>query len=281
MSDFRFVSLGAGVQSTVMLLMGMDGLFGEPPDAAIFADTGWEPKQVYEHLAWLETQVDIPIYRVTDQDRNLYDDTLSGYNHDGKPYTDIPAFVRKSDGSKGIGNRQCTRFYKIRPVERKMRELAGRKRGARSGPTIEQWIGISLDEIIRIKPASRAYITNRWPLIEQKLTRQDCLDWFHRVYPGRPLVKSSCIGCPFHSDKQWLEMADQDPEGMQKAIELDAQLRVPDRPSILAGGPEEYLHSSLMPLGDALDKLRRIAAEGSQLSLLDGYGNECAGVCEV
>ena len=45
----RLLSLGAGVQSTTLLLMS---LCGELPklDAAIFADTGWEPARVYEHL---------------------------------------------------------------------------------------------------------------------------------------------------------------------------------------------------------------------------------------
>jgi hypothetical protein len=46
----RILSLGAGVQSSTMALMAEAGEFGVKPDAAIFADTGWEPPQVYEHL---------------------------------------------------------------------------------------------------------------------------------------------------------------------------------------------------------------------------------------
>jgi hypothetical protein len=46
----RVVSLGAGVQSTTMALMAAHGELTPMPDAAIFADTGWEPKAVYEHL---------------------------------------------------------------------------------------------------------------------------------------------------------------------------------------------------------------------------------------
>ena len=53
--------MGAGVQSSVMLLMADRGLLGEKPDVAIFADTQWEPKEIYEHLEWLKTQVSIPI----------------------------------------------------------------------------------------------------------------------------------------------------------------------------------------------------------------------------
>ena len=39
----RILSLGAGVQSSTMALMADQGAFGKKPDAAIFADTGWEP----------------------------------------------------------------------------------------------------------------------------------------------------------------------------------------------------------------------------------------------
>ncbi len=54
MKTLRVLSLGAGVQSTTLALMIEKG---EIPmvDAAIFADTGAEPKAVYDHLDWLET----------------------------------------------------------------------------------------------------------------------------------------------------------------------------------------------------------------------------------
>ncbi|GAA5542298.1 MULTISPECIES: hypothetical protein [Brucella] len=53
----RVLSLGAGVQSTMLALMAAHGEIGPMPDCAIFADTGWEPKAVYEHLAWLRSPI--------------------------------------------------------------------------------------------------------------------------------------------------------------------------------------------------------------------------------
>ena len=47
------ISLGGGVQSTVMLLMAEREEITPLPSAAIFADTGWEPEYVYQHLSWL------------------------------------------------------------------------------------------------------------------------------------------------------------------------------------------------------------------------------------
>ena len=61
----RVISLGAGVQSSVMALLAARGEIGPMPDAAIFADTQWEPAAVYEHLGWLESQLPFPVYRVT------------------------------------------------------------------------------------------------------------------------------------------------------------------------------------------------------------------------
>ena len=49
----RVISLGAGVQSTTMALLAAHGEIQPMPDAAIFADTGWEPAAVYRHLEWL------------------------------------------------------------------------------------------------------------------------------------------------------------------------------------------------------------------------------------
>ena len=43
------LSLGAGVQSSTLALMAVRGEI-EMPEAAIFADTGAEPKSVYEYL---------------------------------------------------------------------------------------------------------------------------------------------------------------------------------------------------------------------------------------
>jgi hypothetical protein len=64
---YRFLSLGAGVQSTTAMLLAANGDI-PPFDAAIFADTGWETAEVYAHLDRLEgvaAQAGFPIVRVS------------------------------------------------------------------------------------------------------------------------------------------------------------------------------------------------------------------------
>ena len=70
----RILSLGAGVQSSTLALMIARGEL-PPIDAAIFADTGWEPPKVYLWLDWLEKQLPFPVHRV--QRGNLRQDALN------------------------------------------------------------------------------------------------------------------------------------------------------------------------------------------------------------
>ena len=51
--ELRVLSLGAGVQSSYILFKILEGEI-KPPDIALFADTGNEPKEVYEWLKYLQ-----------------------------------------------------------------------------------------------------------------------------------------------------------------------------------------------------------------------------------
>ena len=125
MTRLRILSLGAGVQSSVLALMAAHGEI-PAPDAAIFADTGWEPTHVYTHLDWLETRLPFPVHRVGIGHR-LQDRVRAGVRHDGSSgYIDIPKFQRNDDGSKSFNaRRQCTSQYKIKPIRRKIRDIIG------------------------------------------------------------------------------------------------------------------------------------------------------------
>ncbi|WP_246680049.1 hypothetical protein [Mesorhizobium sp. B2-4-1] len=64
----RALSLGASVQSTTLALMAAHGEIGPMLDCAIFADTGWEPQAVYDHLARLVSPkvLPFPVHIVSD-----------------------------------------------------------------------------------------------------------------------------------------------------------------------------------------------------------------------
>jgi len=273
--ETHFVSLGAGVQSTVMLLMADVGLIAPRPAAAVFADTHWEPEAVYRRLDWLESVCSIPIHRV-DNGRDLYADTWDATGRHGRPFTHIPTFIEGG----GMGKRQCTENYKIEPIARHVRYLIGRKAGSSAPlPRAVQWLGISVDEAHRMKDSRRRWMPSRWPLIELGMRRSDCVAWFEERYPGQELVKSSCVGCPYHSNAQWLELARQNPADMERAIALDERLRSPERPA--NGMRPEYLHRSCRPLWEVLAALERDDRASRQPTSDDGFGNECEGHCGV
>ena len=123
----------------------------ERPDIAIFADTGWEPPAVYEHLEWLKSQLSYEV--VTVSSGNIRDNILEGQMPDGSKFLGIPAFLANEDGSKGILNRQCTTHYKTNPIQAYLRERLGLQKGRRApvGVQVEMWLGISIDEALRQK----------------------------------------------------------------------------------------------------------------------------------
>jgi len=204
----KVLSLGAGVQSSTLLLMACKGEI-EKPDVAIFADTGWESSVTYNHLAWLKGESErhgIPVIIV--QEHNIRDDSLNA-SEMNKGFIYLPAHNIRLDGVCGINKRQCTNNYKITPIKHKVRELLGVHRGARlPAEAVEQWVGISIDEAQRMKLSRDRWIGLRYPLIERMMSRNDCILWLHNNYNGLKVPKSSCIGCPFHDNNAWRDLTE-------------------------------------------------------------------------
>ncbi|MEJ8547160.1 hypothetical protein [Brevibacillus borstelensis] len=270
----QVLSLGAGVQSTTMLLMAAHGEFDTKPDFAVFADTGWEPAGVMYHFMWLKNQVEkmgIPVHIATRG--NIRKDLLEASKNQTRS-VNMPFFVRTSDGKPGIVPRGCTEEYKIKAVNQTIRELLGYKKGERMKHQITKWMGISTDEFQRVKPGRHKWETMYYPLIEKDMSRGDCLLWLQRNgYPRPP--KSSCVGCPFHNDKMWLDMKENDPKSFQDAVQFEREIQ---KNGLRKLNSLPYLHRSLIPL-DQIDFKARL--EGKQMDLINDFINECEGMCGV
>jgi hypothetical protein len=255
-----------------MALMAAVGEIKPMPQVAIFADTGWEPKAVYEWLDWLEKQLPYPVVRVAKG--NLREDNVTakvrGVKSEGQRWASLPYFTTSPDKDRGQISRQCTSEYKIMPIETYLkREVLGlipRKR-LPTEPQLIQWRGISTDERRRAKLSREKWFDVRYPLIEAGMTRGHCLEWMaNKGYPTPP--RSACIGCPYHSDAEWLRIKTETPDEWADVVDFDKRIRV-------AGGMrgETFLHSSLKPL-DEVDLLTPKSA-GQQ----DMFGEECEGMC--
>jgi hypothetical protein len=243
------------------------------PDAAIFADTQWEPAAVYQQLEWLRAPGRLPFPVVVVTAGSIRTSILTRRNTTGGQYAAIPWYTQNPDGSRGMGRRQCTSEYKLGPIAKAIRALLGVNGTAyiRKG-SVEVWIGISIDEASRMKPAKQKFLVNRWPLVERYVNRESCLTWLRsRGYPEPP--KSACIGCPFHNDQVWIDMKRDRPDEWADAVVMDAALRQGNARGMRG---TEYMHDLCVPLPDAIASVEAKRREQPNL-----FENECTGICGV
>jgi len=248
----KIISLGWGVQSMTLAVMAALGDI-EPIDYAIHSDTTHERTDTYiyaeKYTKWLEDR-GVKVVTVKAKHANIFND----YG-----FISIPAYTETADG--GRIKRQCTSDWKIAPVRKFIREN-------RNKQPVEQWLGISLDEVQRMKPADVKYITNRYPLIERKMSRWDCKLYLEHNGIEIP-PRSACVFCPFHSRSEWRDIRDNAPEDWNKAVEIDHAIRKARPPYDL------FVNVQRKPLEECdLDN----EIDKGQLSLWD---NECTGLCGV
>lgn len=264
----HIISLGAGVQSSTMALMAAAGEITPMPKCAIFADTQAEPKSVYTWLDWLEKQLPFPVHRVT---RGSLEKTAlkMKLTKDGRKFTttNIPFFTLSADNQIGkIVSRGCTKDFKLAPIRKAVRRIAMVPRGCNQ-IVVMQWIGISLDEVSRMKDSREKWQENRWPLIEARMNRTDCLRWMEaHGFPKPP--RSACVFCPYHNDTEWRRLKEQEPAEFEKAVQFEK-----GRSENFASTP--FLHRSCKPLETIEFSTEE---ERGQLNM---FNNECEGMCGV
>lgn len=262
------ISLGAGVQSSTMALMAAFGDLKPMPEAAIFADTQAEPNEVYRWLDWLEKQLPFPVYRITKG--NLTEDACRlRTSRTGTKYTKhaVPAFIRDVDGKVGLAMRQCTTDHKIEVIYRELNRIREKR-------PVRQWIGISFDELTRMKPARRSWVTNHYPLVDAVMTRAGCLRWMREnKFPMPP--RSACVFCPYHNDAEWLRLKSEDPASFQSAVAFEENYQNALR-QVTGFRGRPYLHRSCVPLAEV--DFRPDDEKRGQLNL---FQNECEGMCGV
>jgi hypothetical protein len=277
--DLTYISLGGGRQSTCVGICSALGLHNFPKaDCAIFADTGDETRATYRHLdlfeKWLEER-GIRVYRVNiGTTLAAAAAAVSGLRrlNGNKFFVSVPLFTKNADGSIGVLRRQCTSEFKLAPIRLKVRELLGLEKGAPArGKLARCLMGISLDEVIRMKPAAEAYIENAFPLIDARLAVETC-ERICKENIGYIPEKSACKFCPYHDDAYWQRMKTGAPEDFEDACQFDDMIRDLKKAAVTQ---PTYVHRSCVPLREV-----EFVKEKNQ-SILAGFGNECEGMCGV
>ncbi|MFF3460287.1 hypothetical protein ACFYXH_39595 [Streptomyces sp. NPDC002730] len=235
-----------------MLALSAEGILPKV-DYAIFADTGWEPQAVYDHLNRLEREIaepaGIPIIRVSSG--NIRADALDPDHR----FASMPLYILNRDGNAGMTRRQCAGEYKIKPIKKKVRELLGFPHPTRipKGMFAEQRVGISTDEFHRAKDSDVKYMRNRHPLIDMGWSRSDCVRYLTSLGLA-DTPKSSCLGCHFHGNAQWRHIRDTSPSEWSDVVEFDAAIRKGNARANATGNRllgQAFLHRSRVPLGEA------------------------------
>ena len=244
MKPFRVLSWGCGAPSTTLGVLSALGEL-EPLDLIITSDTGWERQATYDardwYAAWFRER-GIRVELIDGGDVRLGD---SGSYH-------VPFWTETG----GPLRRQCTREYKIRPIRRKVREILGylpSKPPAPAAGAVEQWLGYTWDEVGRMRENDVAFQVNRYPLIEKRMTRDDCVRFLASHDLPVP-VKSACVFCPFRRASEYLEMQRDAPEEWMVAVEFDEENRDNAYADRGSNADRLYIYKSRMvptPLKDA------------------------------
>lgn len=262
--QFRVLNLGAGVQSCALALMSARGEL-ERLDYAIFANTGWESTETYAYLDWLEGQLPFPVLRVSRPGKDLGEYVIESAGLPEKGRQHVPFFV---DEPVAMMAKQCSKEFKTRVVQAAMRRILGlgyRERGPKE-PVVEQWLGMTTDELQRISTSEKRYLHHRYPLIELRMAKRDLYPWYEqRQLPIPP--KSSCIFCPLQAPTRFRTTLAHPVDG-PRLIALDAAIR----PGFAGMTGSAYLTKHRKPIAE-VDL--RSAEERGQLSFGDYCGSEC------
>jgi len=237
----NIISYAGGVQTTALLVQTAQGKVENPATHAVFADTGSELQDTLDHIANIMEPYGrkhgIPLVTVRSKLGALHKFVIE------KQKVPIPMYGDRG----GILYRRCTSRWKIDEVRRWLRRQGAKK-------AIVQ-IGISTDEAHRMSDSPLKWITHSHPLVDMRLSRQDCMNIIRDA--GLPVPpRSACWMCPFRKHDGWINMKIQRPAEFEKAVAFEKHL------------DGLFIPKSRHPLDQAV---------GEQCSMFDD--DECGGYC--
>lgn len=238
--SLRVLSLGGGRQSSGLAALAVQGKI-KMPDVVLFADTGAEMPSTLEAVKIIfEKMSALGVACETVSNGSILDDARGL----GSP----PWYVQNDKGQRGMLLRQCTDIYKITPLHRRIRQLAGCLPKQKLRAQQYAMLGISIEEAGRARVANEPWLTLEYPLIELGMTGMDAAIECLKVFGFVP-EKSSCFCCPYTRVETWNERRAEDPELFQKAVEVDRRLGELVGKGGLKARP--YIHPSTQPLEHA------------------------------
>lgn len=228
---------GLGTQSAAIWLLIENGKL-PMPDIIMIADTSREARRSWkyniEHIfpRMLKAGANVHIAPHSLSHVDLYADNgdllIPAFTPNGK----LPGF--------------CSSKWKVMVVRRYLKALYG------ESFKCTMWLGMSTDEVERLKDSDVQWAENAWPLCGMprsydygiRMNRADCIQYvLAHGLPEPP--KSACYICGHTKNKEWREMKEQEPEDFAAAVKVDYLIR--SQASNLKA-TDLYLHPSRLPL---------------------------------
>jgi hypothetical protein len=203
-------SFGGGVNSTAMLIGMVER--GEKCDLILFADTGGEKPHTYEHIQefskWLKFVGMPEITTVRSPNETLEASCLK--------LGTLPSIA--------YGFKTCSQRFKKEPQDKFLRahlrthsspiRRADNGDGEMGG--IIRLVGFDADEPHRAKD----FPGNRYPLIEWRWGRQECIEAIQRAGQKVP-DKSACFFCPSSKKHEIMELRRVYPDLAARAVAME------------------------------------------------------------
>lgn len=215
-------SYGGGVQSAAIAVLILQNRLLRP-DLIVMADTTREKSATWQYLNEVVqpqlSKIDLKVEVIKEADSYALEEN-------GKLL--LPVYLK--DGGK-LRN-FCSHRWKRDVIHRWLKK--------RKIERCEMWLGISWDEIERMKISQRKWVRYVYPLIEMvRMRREECIRLVEDFgWPTPP--KSSCYMRPNASLDEWIRMKKEHPEDFIKALNIEAEIR--------QKWPDVYLHKKLSPL---------------------------------
>ena len=212
----KVVAYGGGTNSTAMLIWMYEN--GIRPDIIIFADTGGEKPNTYEHInvvgEWCN-RVAFSEIVITKKRGNIYaGETLE---ENCLRLNMLPSIA--------YGYKSCSLKYKVQPQDMYCNNNGDCKAVWDKGLKVKKYIGYDADEERRAKIKADDKYDYIYPLIGAGWGRDECVDAIKRHGLPQP-GKSACFFCPSSKKHEILSLRDQNPDLMARALKMESNAQL-------------------------------------------------------
>jgi len=257
--QIEYLSYGGGTPSLALIILNVQGKIKpitgrDKVDKIIFADTGWERTDTMNQIGTIREycqkngfDFEIVYSEYGSLETYLYRNLTKNEN---KGFLPIPYHSK----DKGIGQRQCTNQFKIRPIHQYLRKTYG------SPISRIAQLGIHFGEWQRVKDPKAKRDVNRFPLVDLQLNRADCINIVKEAGLPTP-PKSACVGCPYLPVTRFLELNEEHPDDFERAEKIDT----------LMNPQGKYLSSQKIPLASLKNQMSFTDMTDVDYSCESGY----------